>query len=282
MQTVLFNWTTPDGLLMQGYHWDTFHAKAAIVLVHGLGEHAERYTEFARYFGKHGFATVAYDRRGHGRSAGKRGHTKSYEALQEEINYLIAHAKDLHPTVPLFLYGHSMGGNLVLYNTLQYRPKITGVISTAPWIELTERAPFIKVMIGRIAAKWAPAFTLPPGLDPRRLCQDTDAVEAYVNDPLIHDQISAAAGTAMIDSGKWLSSYAGNSDIPILLMHGSDDQITSPQASQAFAGKVKGDITFVSWEGNYHELQHEPNKGEILETARTWMEQYLDSDIKNA
>lgn len=281
MQSQSFNWTTPDGLLMQGYHWDSFHAKAVIVLVHGLGEYAGRYAEFARYFSKHGFATIGYDRRGHGRSAGKRGHATSYEALQEEINYLLGHTKSMYPTVPIFFYGHSMGGNLVLYNVLQYRPDITGVIATAPWIELTERPPFLKILLGRLAAKIAPAFSLPNGLDPRHLSRDTKVVEAYINDPLVHDQISASTGTSMIDSGKWLGSFAGSTDIPMLLMHGSDDHLTSPQATQAFAGKVKGDITFVAWEDGYHELHHEPNKGDVLETARTWMEAHLDTDIKN-
>jgi alpha-beta hydrolase superfamily lysophospholipase len=281
MNTKTFNWTTPDGILIQGYHWDSFHAKAAVVWVHGLGEYAGRYADYAKYLSTYGIASVGYDRRGHGRSGGKRGHSPSYEALQEEVMYLLAHTRELYPTVPIFLYGHSMGGNLVLYNALNYRPDITGVIAGSPWIELTERPPLLKVLAGRIASKIAPGFSLPNGLDPRHLSRDSKAVEAYLDDPLVHDQISASAGTAMIDSGRWLASYKKKSEIPILIMHGSEDRLTSPEASQAFAGQVKGDITFVSWDGAYHELHHEPNKAEVMEVARKWMEEHLDTNIKN-
>jgi len=278
MNTKEFNWTTPDGIIIQGYHWDTFHAKAVIALVHGLGEHAGRYDGFARYFSTHGFATIAYDRRGHGRSGGKRGHTPTYEAYQEEVNHLLAHVHEQYPTVPVFLYGHSMGGNLVLYNALQYYPQVKGVVASAPWIELTERAPLAKVIAGRIAAQVFPAFTLPNGLDPRHLSRNTQEVEAYLKDPLVHDMISAAAGTAMLDAGKWLSEYQGETDIPILLIHGTADKLTSAEASQAFAGQVKGDITFLGWKGAYHELHHEPNRNEIMDATRAWLENHLSEE----
>lgn len=276
MTTQEFNWTTPDGILIHGYHWDTFHPKAVLVVVHGLGEYGGRYREFARYFSQYGYAVLAYDRRGHGRSGGKRGHTPSYEAFQEEINHLLGYAREQYPASPLFLYGHSMGGNLVLYNALQYRPEVVGVVASAPWIALTNRPPVGKVIAGRLASRLFPAFTLPSGIDPRHLTHDTQAVEEYMNDPLVHDQISAATGTAMLDTGRWLSEYTGKTDLPILIMHGTDDQLTSPEASQAFTGRVKGDLTYVAWQDAYHELHHEPNKAEILEVARKWCDEHLD------
>ena len=97
------NWTTPDQLNIYAVNFDIPNPKAVICLVHGLGEHLHRYDEMIAYYNKNNLAVVAYDRRGHGQSEGKRGHTSNgVAAYLDEIDQLLIKAKSLYPGLPRF------------------------------------------------------------------------------------------------------------------------------------------------------------------------------------
>jgi len=117
------------------YHWQTEIPKAVIVLVHGMGEHALRYeNSVIKYLLKDGFSVVSYDNFGHGKTDGKRGHCPSYSALQDGVSKAIEKANLLYPNIPIFLYGHSMGGNLVLHYALTRNPDLAGIVATSPYL----------------------------------------------------------------------------------------------------------------------------------------------------
>src|SRR4051794_38704045 len=95
--------------------------RAVIGLVHGLGEHSGRYGHVAARLTDAGYAVCAFDLRGHGASGGRRGDTR-FEAAFADIDRLLADAADRYPERPLFLYGHSLGGLLVIAYTMARRP----------------------------------------------------------------------------------------------------------------------------------------------------------------
>ena len=73
-----FSLLTKDGLNLFAQAWDTDKTpQAAVCLVHGLGEHSSRYQHVAEAFNRAGFAMLAFDHRGHGKSPGKRGHIRT-------------------------------------------------------------------------------------------------------------------------------------------------------------------------------------------------------------
>lgn len=267
-----FQWTTPDGLSIYAINHPCPKPKAVVALVHGLGEHCRRYDHVAAYFNARGFAMMAYDRRGHGQSGGKRGHAPNPEVFLDEIGHLVAEAKSVYPGLPVFLYGHSMGGNLVLAYTLKRHPEIAGVISTGPWIQLAFQPPAILVVIAKMLRHIVPAFVQRNHLKTSDLSRDKAVVEAYEKDPLVHDYISVAAATGMMETAAWLDAYTGQFPLPLLLMHGGADNITSPKASAAFAQRVPGDVTWHLWEKLYHEIHNEPEKADVLSRMTDWME----------
>ncbi|MRS02912.1 alpha/beta fold hydrolase, partial [bacterium] len=127
MQKIEFSWSTPYQLPIYACDFkpDT-PAKAAIVLVHGIGEHIGRYEHVARMFTDHGYAMIGADLVGHGKSGGQRGHVDSYDDFLDIIDWMLGEASARYPDLPRFLYGHSLGGNLVLYYTEKRKPKIAG------------------------------------------------------------------------------------------------------------------------------------------------------------
>ena len=244
--------------------------KAMICIVHGFGEHSGRYAHVADFFNKNGYAVLAMDNRGHGKSGGKRGHTPSFDTYLDDIDMFLNYAKTKNESVPLFLYGHSMGGNLTLNYVIQRQPKILrGLIATSPWIRLAFEPKPILITMGKLMRSIFPTFTQDSGLDVNGISRDKAVVDAYINDPLVHSKITASAGMGMTDSAAFLNTYKGQMSIPTLIVHGTNDKLISQAASEEFANRVTN-IDYKKWVG-YHETHNEPEKMDVLQDILQWV-----------
>ena len=275
MQHIEFTQQSPDGIqfYFQGWQPET-PPKAVVCLVHGLGEHSGRYAHVAAALNDAGYALLGFDLRGHGKSGGPRGHTPSYDTLLDDIGRLLDEAAARYPGLPRFLYGQSLGGNLVLNYALRRKPAIAGVVATSPWLRLSSAPPAARMTLGRVMNRLLPAFVQSSGLDPTGLSRDPEVVRAYKVDPLVHDRLSARLGMAAIEAGEWALAHAAEFPLPLLLAHGSADKLTSATASAEFAKKVPGDCTFKLWDGFYHETHNEPEKAEVLSFMIDWLRQH--------
>lgn len=264
---------TRDGQQLFGRVWQPESQPVGVVnLVHGLGEHSGRYHHLAGALVGAGFALVSFDLRGHGCSGGPRGHAPSHELVFEDIDSLLRESARRYPGVPSFLYGHSLGGNLVLNYGLRRQPGLAGVIATSPWLRLAFAPPAWKVMIGRLMDRLVPRFTLPSGIDPVDLSHDPAVVSAYVNDPLVHDRLSARLGVGALENGQWALEHAGEFSLPLLLLHGGADRCTSADASREFARKAGSRCTLKIFDGLYHELHNEYEREEVISLIINWLE----------
>jgi alpha-beta hydrolase superfamily lysophospholipase len=267
---------TEDGVHLRGFDWrPEGDPLAAICLVHGIGEHVGRYAHMVAALNRAGLAVVGVDLRGHGRSDGPRGFVPSYEALLDDLALQLEQAARLYPGKPLFHYGHSLGGNLVLLYALKRRPTLGGVVSSSPQLRLAFQPPAWKTAVGRLMSSLYPPFSMASGLELAALSHDPAVVQAYVDDPLVHDRLSARLGVGLIDTGRWLLEHAGEFSLPLLIFHGSEDRLTLAQASQEFAAKVPADCTCKIWPGLYHETHNEPQKAEVIAFMLDWLKRHL-------
>lgn len=262
-----------DGLELFVRSWTPPQYKAVIALVHGFGEHAGRYQHVADFLNANGFAVIAVDLRGHGKSGGKRGHSPSFEMTLNDVESFIDYAKKtLGNTLPFFLYGHSMGGNIVLNSLLRRNSKgITGAVVTGPLVSLAFKPNAFILFLGKLLRSIAPTFSQPGGVNTDHLSRDKSVVTAYINDPLVHGKISSAAGMDLLEASEFLNTYTGTMPVPTLMMHGSEDSITAQPASEAFAKRVSGDVTYRKWQGLYHEIHNEPEKELVFAELLTWL-----------
>jgi len=265
-------WRTKDGLELYARNWETeTPPRAVICLVHGLGEHSGRYSHLAAFLTGKGYSLVSFDQRGHGKSQGKQGYTPSYEALMEDVDLLMDHAFSLYPETPRILYGHSLGGGLALNYSLRRKPDIFGVVSTSPWLRLTKEPPAPLVqLLSAIDSLW-PSFSMSNGLDVRDISHDPAVLRAYINDPLVHDRITARLCITAYRAGIWALDHAAEFPLPLLIMHGSADLITSPRATEQFARQVPTDCTLKIWDGLFHETQNEPQNDEVFNYLLDWL-----------
>jgi acylglycerol lipase len=267
--------STSFGRLYAKYWLPSENTKAFLILVHGLGEHSGRYQHVAEKMVQAGFGFFAFDLPGHGKSGGKRGHIPSYASVYEAIDQSITVVREMAPEKPIFIYGHSLGGNLVLSYFTECQPNVNGAIVTSPGLGTGVPVPGIKMFAGRVLYHLAPSVSMDNGLDLNYLSHDPSIQEAYKKDPLVHPLISARLGMDLLDHGNLLSSQKGRFPIPLLLMQGSSDRIVDPQKTIQYAKNHDGSVEFKLWENNYHELHNETNKDEVLEFMVNWINRQI-------
>jgi acylglycerol lipase len=248
--------------------------KAVILLVHGLGEHAGRYSEWAARFNEEGISCRSFDLPGHGLSEGRRGAMPPMEVVYDIIDSISESIIAELPGVPLFIYGQSLGGSIVLNYLIRHRLQVRGAIVTSPWIYLSEEPPKVKVLLASIAKKIMPGMTQSSGLKSKYLSHNKDVVEAYRNDPLVHGMISVGLYCSVMDAARETLIRASEITVPLLLVHGRDDMITSPSGSVRVAEAVP-EAMLKLWDGGYHELHNDLVKDEHFAFITEWIETLL-------
>ncbi len=273
MKSFELKWNSFDNIPLYARVWEPeSQPKAVVCLISGLGEHAGRYQHVARAMTEAGYAVLGLDLRGHGFSGGQRGHAPSMEAYMKDMDQLMEQARSKYRSLPIFLYGHSLGGILVLDYGILRRPAIQGAIVTAPALrsELEEQP--IKVMLAKILGALWPTLSLSTGLKPERISHDREVVQAYMKDPLVHDKATLGWGRLMILNNRWTLEHIEEFPLPLLLMQGKEDMLAYPSGSLEVAAGLKDRCKLVMWEGMYHEIHNEPGKEKVIRTMLDWMD----------
>jgi alpha-beta hydrolase superfamily lysophospholipase len=280
MNPASFTFTSKDGLSLFGRAWisPASQPKGIVHLVHGLGEHSGRYDHIGKALTNAGYHLASFDLRGHGLSEGPRGHTPGLSYLMDDIRlFMIESSKHMGNSLPKFIYGHSLGGILVLNFGLQNHSDFLGAIVTSPWIRTTEPPPKAKVALAKFMANVAPGFTLKNGLETDALSRNTAMVKAY-RDDVYTSMISSLPAWVWIwlESGRMALENANKWEKPLLLMHGAADRITSPLASKEFAEKAGDPVEFILWKESFHELHNDFVSEQVINKMIHWLDKNVN------
>ena len=280
MKSFESKWDGTDGVTFYIRGWDPTNnrPKALITLVHGLGEHTGRYLHVGKILTDAGYALVGFDLRGHGKSGGARGHFPSLNAVMQDIRQFSKFLVQRYPDIPHFLYGHSLGGLLSLAYALQYPAGLNGVIITGAALRSSLQEQKNKIAMVNLLGSLLPNITLPSGLDATTISRDTDVVQKYINDPLVHYKTTLGLGRSALKAIEQCFTHAKEFTPPLLIMHGADDKLTYSSGSEDFAklaGETNHDVTLKSWDGLYHEIHNEPEKAEVFKEMIEWLGKHL-------
>lgn len=274
-----FGWTAKEGQRVYAREWTPDGADsitAVILIVHGMGEHSERYRHVAEWFTTAGYAVYAFDQLGHGRTDGKRGHTSHYDDLLDPIDRLKEEADRSWPGKRQFLYGHSMGGNLTLNYLLRRKPDVAGAVVTSPWLKLAFDPPALQVTAARLLERLYPKFTNDRPFNPNHLTSDPEMIKRLKEDTLGHGKITARFFLGVHRAGRWAIEHAPELSTPLLLMHGGSDTVTSFTASRLFAERAGNRYcTFREWPDCRHELHNERRREEVFAVIHAWLRDHL-------
>jgi len=268
--------STDDGLHLFTRSWPSSSPRAVVALVHGYAEHSGRYDHVARTFTEQGATVHAYDQRGHGHSDGRRAYVASFERYLDDLDRFLDHVRAQTPDVPLFLFGHSMGGLVVLKYVLDRNPSPRGLLLSAPAIQINpDLAPLVR-RIAQFIGRWFP--TLPTTRSPQgAISRDPDVVAEAQNDPLnYHGRVLARTGAEMLRAGRDVQTNLSALDDPFLVIHGTADRLATPSWSQRlYEQAVSDDKTIHLYEGLYHETFNEPEQDEVLHDLGTWLDAHV-------
>jgi acylglycerol lipase len=262
-----------NGCHIEGYDWIVEDPKCVVCLIHGIGEYAARYDHVASYFQANDIAMMAIDLRGHGKSDGKRGHAAPRLSIFADMDLLIERAFFKYPDKPVYLYGHSMGGNIVLDYRARgaLRDLLSGAVVTAPWLTLKRRIKPSLIWTMRILAAVKPDILINTGLQANNISRVETEVMKYKTDPMIHHKISALTAINGVDAAANILSAQLGTGRPLLLMHGTEDRICDISGSRQVRAIEGEACTYVEWEGLYHEIHNEKWNREVLDTIVRWL-----------
>jgi len=256
-------------------HLPAENEKAQLVIAHGLGEHSGRYVNLFNRLVPAGFSIWALDFRGHGRSEGKRGHIDNFDQFVLDLKKLIDLAREnSQDAAKLFLLGHSMGGLITLNYSERFSETIDGVVASSPGLGLTVQVPAVKAFMGKMMSSIWPGLSMGNELDASKISHDPDVVKAYLDDPLVHDRVTARFFTEFMSAMDETNANASGIQVPILMQVAGEDHLTDAQSAKTFYERLDvPDRTLHFYDRLYHEVYNETpaEKEAVIDDLEKWL-----------
>ncbi|MBN1145232.1 MAG: lysophospholipase [Bacteroidales bacterium] len=267
-----YSWKSKDGTTLFGQCWMPDKQPHALInYVHGFMDHSTRFTGWAERLCNAGYAVAAIDLRGHGRSEGRRGYARHFSLYLQDIHTLCENSQALFPDCSSVLYGHSLGGNLVANFLISENPLPKAAIISSPWFTLTRKPPLFQQLMASMVRYTLPGLRVKSTLDPEGLSHNRQVVSQYNSDPLVHHSILPRLFFEIEHYGIKASQSIYKINLPLLVMHGNADPITSFKQTAGFVRNAGRNTTFKEWPAGYHEIHNEPNEAEVFNYLLNWL-----------
>ena len=270
-QAGLFN--AADGTALFEQTWQPRRVSGMVAVVHGIAEHSGRYARLAEDLGAAGYAVTALDLRGHGRSEGLPAYVCSFDTYLDDLALFLERARGRCAGQPLFLLGHSMGGQIAALYAIERQPELAGLVLSGPSVRtgLTEpRALWGLVRALNVVAPRMPLLKL----QATGLSHDETVVQGYVQDPLVyHGGLRVATLLAFRDASQRIQAGVERLSLPLLVLHGGSDPIVDPEGSRELVARAgTSDKTLHIYEGLLHEVLNESERERVVADLVAWLD----------
>lgn len=249
--------------------------KARMVIAHGLGEHSGRYDNVLAPLLGAGISVWLPDHRGHGKSGGRRGHVVRFDDYLSDLHRVVILARtDLADGRKCFLLGHSMGGLIAVRYAQRFAADINALVLSSPALGMAVAVPAAKQLLAKLTSTFYPALSMQNELDATKLSHDQQVVQAYRDDPLVHDRVTARWFTEFLGAMQAAHRDCDRIQVPVLMQVAGEDHLVSAPAARRFFDKLAAaDKSFQSYEGFYHEIYNAPQaaRDRVLEDLMAWV-----------
>ncbi|MBI4520410.1 MAG: lysophospholipase [Gemmatimonadetes bacterium] len=257
--------------------WEVPSPRAALVVVHGHGEHSGRYRMFAEGMVPYGFSVFACTQRGHGRSDGRRGHVARFELLLEDLDRFRREVESVVPSgTPLVVVGHSFGGLVTIRYLQEHDAVFRCAVLSAPWLGTKIPIPPWQEALGRVLLRVLPALPFPKPVTPALISHDPEVVRAYEEDPLVHHVITPRMYAEVKANIAAALSAPERIRCPVLFLVPGADGVVDSDAALRFADSIPDpDVTVRVYPDQHHELFNELIREEVYAAVADWVGRVL-------
>jgi alpha-beta hydrolase superfamily lysophospholipase len=252
------------------------HPKAALLIVHGAGEHIDRYQNVVSALLESGYALVGYDQRGHGRSEGQRGHINSWKEYRGDLGEFIKMARQMLPDTPQFILGHSLG-SLIVLDYLIYHPEgLSGAILSGTSLDPVDAAPPVQKFLAQLLSGIYPTFTLKIPLPGNSLSRDPQVSQAYDQDPMVFWNRTARWGAESLKAIERIKNNSDQIKTPLLFLHGEKDPLVSAEGAQRYFERLStADKTMRIYPDTLHEAHNDLDHQAVIADMQQWIASHL-------
>ncbi|MFN2543667.1 MAG: lysophospholipase [Actinomycetota bacterium] len=245
--------------------WDAADPKGAVALVHGMAEHSGRYDYVGSALAAAGYSVRAVDIRGHGSAEGWPGQVAGAADWHEDTEAALRAAGAGAPGAPLFLMGHSLGSVIAASYVAKHSPAIAGLVLTG-YAGLPGTA--------LLAAMGNPDE---PSIPVSAISRDPEIVKAYEDDPLVFfREVPVETNAAAMEAAIGANQGAGSITMPVLMAHGTEDQICDIEGARDFhAALGSDDKELLVYDGLYHEVLNEPERDTVIADVVAWLDRHV-------
>jgi alpha-beta hydrolase superfamily lysophospholipase len=290
-----FSFTSADGMKIFCYRYlPETSPIGCIQIAHGMADHAKRYSHFAEYLCKAGFAVYSNDHRGHGRTgetAGIMGYfsdSDGWNKVVEDMLQLNNIIKTEHPSCPMILFGHSMGSFLSRTFITKYSDRLQGCIlsgsATHPASVLLSGTAFARLRAFFLGKKNADqvlnkmsfgAFNKKiknPRTDYDWVSHNPQIVDDYIRDKFCGFVCTTGFFIDLLRGLRYINNLGNiamcRKDLPVYFFGGSDDPVGDfgtgvPAAAEKMKKAGMTDVTLKIYEGGRHEMLNETIREEV-------------------
>jgi len=264
-----------ETLFTQSWHPEA-PSRGNLLVIPGLGDHSGRFGNLVEEMVPLGYSVFSWDHTGHGRSEGTPGHIRSFAELLDPAAAYLKTITEQEPQVPVYIFGHSMGGLLAVRLCQERQPDPAGVILSNPSFSVPEGVSPLTVTLGHLLSRLLPRMPL-SRLDPEMLSRDPEVTADYREDPLVYTgSYSARMGMTLLDEIDRAFQQAERFDAPLLTLIGEQDRISFPEDSRHFHEQAGSrEKTLITYPKDRHELINEPDHPAVLGDIAAWMDERM-------
>ncbi|KAB2066782.1 hypothetical protein ES319_A09G182900v1 [Gossypium barbadense] len=271
----LFTSARGETLFTQSWTPVSVVVRGVVVLLHGLNEHSGRYSDFAKQLNANGFKVYGMDWIGHGGSDGLHAYVHSLDHAVTDMKMFLEKVLAENPGLPCFCFGHSTGGAIVLKAVLdpKIEAQVSGIILTSPAVGIQPSHPIFVVfapVVSFLLPRYQVSVTNKKNMP---VCRDPEALVAKYSDPLVYTgPLRVRTGYEILRTTSYLQQNMNRLRVPLLVLHGTDDTVTDPQASQKlYEAAASTDKTIKLFEGLLHDLLFELERETIMDNIIQWL-----------
>ena len=251
--------------------------RGIVILIHGFNSHSGYMAWPAEQFATNGLAAYALEHRGRGKSEGERFYVKQFSDWLGDVDKLVEIARSENPGVPVYVLGHSVGGVIASSYVFEHQPEIAALICES--FALDVGLPHLAQLALEGASHLIPHLPV-YALKNEIFSRDPNVVAEMNNDPLIaNEKQPAETASEVLKAAARLKENMPKFNVPVFIIHGTDDKATRPAGSQYFYDHVGSqDKKIKLYEGGYHDLLNDIDKEKVMADILAWVNQRIPAE----